>query len=584
MRIFRPQATKPIPAGAMIDRDRGIVTYKARGKTRRAVLTSRGRMRVEASVWRLEFSDRLGRRQHVTAYTHEAQSRLLGAQIERLVSLNGQPLPPDLVRPIASLPSRIKDQLTAMGLLEGRRTVAGRTLDELLTEFEESLRAQELDAKYIGDCVQLPRIMFKECGFEHFQDITANRVETYLKDLREGRIVQTDKRGLPKKPRKLSYRRSNCYLKAAKLFCGWLIKRGYVYESPLVPLKMLDCRLDRRHVRRALDVHELKRLLYATVNGPERYGMSGAERFLLYRFVCETGLRANEIRKLRKADFDFSAGTVTITARSAKGKRHDTQYLSPGLTGELREFMEAKLQDAKAFGGRYAALTDKTVIMVQEDLAAAGIPYTDESGRVFDFHSLRGQCATLLALSGVSMKTAQTILRHKDVNLTANVYTHVLRGQEAQAVAALPDLSLASMGAQVAVKTGTDDGDVTPESLRKVYAQGESHRIKSDSIGRVTLDNARKTAFPIQNQGSVQTPELKVARSSRAGDIFNPSQGLESLDRTTRVHRPQRQALKLPRKGRLTTTPSSPSSQVPATAQSVKPVSASLLVSWVSPW
>jgi integrase len=519
MRIFRPQATKPIPPDATIDHSKGIVSYRVKGKTRKAVLTDGGRMRIESTTWHIEFSDHLGRRQHVTAYRHEAQSRLLAAQIDRLVSLHGQTLPPDMVKPIASLPSRIKDALTGMGLLEGRQTVVGRNLEELLTEFEQSLKAQELNARYVGDCVDLPRLMFKECGFEHFKDINANRVEVYLKDLREGRIVQTNKRGRPKKTRKLSYRRSNMYLKAAKLFCSWLIKRGYAYESPLNPLKMLDCRLDRRHVRRALDTDELKQFLYATATGPERFGMTGAERFLLYRFACETGLRADEIRKLRKVDFDFGAKTVRVKAETAKGRREDTQHLSPGLAGELRDFMAAKLPDAKAFGGWYTALTDKTVLIIQKDLAAAGIPYKDESGRVFDFHSLRGQCATLLALSGVSMKTAQTILRHKDVNLTANVYTHVLRGQEAQAVAALPDLSMASLEAQVSVKTGTDDTDVTPKSLRKVYAKDESDTTKPGFIGQSTLNNASKTAFSEQDQGPAKPPELKVAGSSPAGDV-----------------------------------------------------------------
>jgi len=34
MRIYKPTATKPIPVGAIIDRTKGLVSYKARGKTR----------------------------------------------------------------------------------------------------------------------------------------------------------------------------------------------------------------------------------------------------------------------------------------------------------------------------------------------------------------------------------------------------------------------------------------------------------------------------------------------------------------------------------------------------------------------
>ena len=51
----------------------------------------------------------------------------------------------------------------------------------------------------------------------------------------------------------------------------------------------------------------------------------------------------------------------------------------------------------------------------------------DDSGKVFDFHALKGKCASLLAASGVHPKTAQSIMRHSDINLTMNAYTHAQR-------------------------------------------------------------------------------------------------------------------------------------------------------------
>ena len=39
--------------------------------------------------------------------------------------------------------------------------------------------------------------------------------------------------------------------------------------------------------------------------------------------------------------------------------------------------------------------------MLRLDLEAAGIPYRDDSGQVFDFHSLRCQSATLADQAGV---------------------------------------------------------------------------------------------------------------------------------------------------------------------------------------
>jgi len=61
---------------------------------------------------------------------------------------------------------------------------------------------------------------------------------------------------------------------------------------------------------------------------------------------------------------------------------------------------------------------------------------------------------SLLAASGVHPRVAQSLMRHSDINLTMSRYSHVLIGQESEAVAALPDLS--EPPPQAAKATGTD--------------------------------------------------------------------------------------------------------------------------------
>jgi len=192
--------------------------------------------------------------------------------------------------------------------------------------------------------------------------------------------------------------------------------------------------------------------------------MSGYERSLLYLFAAETGLRANEIRKLTVADFDFAHLTVTVKAGYSKHRREDTQPLRLDTAERLRDFFKDKLPSAKAFGGEYRQLTKRTSDVLKADLTDAGIPYTDEAGRYADFHSLRHTTGSLLAASGVHPKVAQSIMRHSDINLTMSRYSHVLRGQESQAIAGLPDLSLPSRQSQQAKATGTDgSGEWTPK-------------------------------------------------------------------------------------------------------------------------
>ena len=92
--------------------------------------------------------------------------------------------------------------------------------------------------------------------------------------------------------------------------------------------------------------------------------------------------------------------------------------------------------------------------MIRIDLANAGVEIDPERGQVC-FHSLRHSFGTMLAASGVHPKTAQTLMRHSDINLTMSRYTHTLRNQEATAIESLPDLNCEVHKSKKA--TGTND-------------------------------------------------------------------------------------------------------------------------------
>jgi len=153
---------------------------------------------------------------------------------------------------------------------------------------------------------------------------------------------------------------------------------------------------------------------------------------------------------------------------------------------------------------------------MRQDLADANIEYADEVGRVFDFHALRGQCASLLPATGASPKTAQTILRHSDVNLTLNAYTHLLRGQEAQAVENLPYLSLPTKENQKA--TGTDGREIEPSqsaykpAYKELTKNTDSDRNLESPIG--TADKGQQGDNKVYDQAGklLQTSDLDTYR------------------------------------------------------------------------
>ena len=289
------------------------------------------------------------------------------------------------------------------------------------------------------------------CKIVLISDVRASRIQRYLAERRQS--------GLGTKT-------CNYYLTAAKGFFNWMVDDNRIGENPIAHLRSQNSNADIRRVRRSLEPDEIRRLLETTAAGPDRFGMGGYERSLLYRLAAETGLRANEIRSLKVKGFDFDGLTVTVEAGHSKRRREDTQHLRQGTAALLREFFKDKMPNAKAFGGTYKRLTKRTSDILKADLADAGIPYVDDAGRYADFHSLRHTTGSLLAASGVHPKVAQSILRHSDINLTMSRYSHVLRGQESEAIEGLPDFSLPSSQSQRA--TGTDSRPVgTAETAPK---------------------------------------------------------------------------------------------------------------------
>jgi hypothetical protein len=65
----------------------------------------------------------------------------------------------------------------------------------------------------------------------------------------------------------------------------------------------------------------------------------------------------------------------------------------------------------------------------------------DDSGRRFDFHSLRGQFVTSLARAGVHPRTAQKLARHKTLALTMENYTHADLADMSRALNTLPPMN-----------------------------------------------------------------------------------------------------------------------------------------------
>ena len=143
--------------------------------------------------------------------------------------------------------------------------------------FRQALAARGATTLYTSVLIARVRRTLAGCGFRSWNDISANQVMAYLDGRRAG-------------PHGIGPQTFNSCLVAFKLFCSWMVNDGRANRSPVAHLEGLNVRVDRRHDRRALSVEELSRLLDASRTGPERFGMGGPERVLLYKLAVETGL------------------------------------------------------------------------------------------------------------------------------------------------------------------------------------------------------------------------------------------------------------------------------------------------------
>ena len=309
-------------------------------------------------------------------------------------------------------------------------------------------------------------------------DIEAGRVARYLEQLRTDEYDEDGKRTR----RGIAAQTSNFHLAAVKQFCRWMVREKRALENPVDHLGRLNVRTDRRHDRRALTVDELQMLLEAADAGPERRGMTGPERALAYRVAVETGLRASELRSLTRQDLELSNGSpsVTVKAKNSKRRREDTLPLKPATATLLEPFVRTLAPACNVFR---LPRREYVAGMLRADLEAAGIPYRDEQGRVADFHALRHAFVSNLVASGVAPKTAQALARHSTIESTLGRYTHLYRGDEANAIASLPDLDRPPSDAQRA--TGTDGGrsELEPPAPKRGPRSGRARLASSLASG-----------------------------------------------------------------------------------------------------
>lgn len=386
--LFRPVSVKPIPPLAervTVNRQPCVRWRNRRGEWIVAQVTADGtRCRVRSPYFWIEYWTATGERKR------EKVSTLRAAAENRLGEI-------------------VRDVERARGNLPPLSVARDTVLLTLARQYRDHLRDMGRTPKhYVQTHAQIAAVV-ADCEWLSCRDVQLSDWTAWVgRQREEGLAAET----------------INHYLRALRGFCRWLVPEKMSVD-PLSRAQYLNAEADRKVFRRVLEPADFRRLVdIARASADSWYGLDGPDRAALYLLAASTGLRAGELAALERADVKLDAVTpfVVAHAKRAKSRRAAQIPLPDEIVRETRSWLDSRPAGPLWPDGWRSS--QHAAGMLRRDLAEARIPYKTADG-VFDFHSLRSQYATGLALAGVPIQVAQQLLRHSTPTLTAKHYTRL---------------------------------------------------------------------------------------------------------------------------------------------------------------
>jgi len=434
-RIYKKTVYRPIPANAKIIRSglkRYAVWQDANGNEikREIVITRSGERTVEESPYFVvRYYDATGR----------LCERSTGCKERRSAEHKANQWLQDIEKVKAGI-------LTQDECEVGKRQQFG--VNKHLELFKEHLKAKGVTARYIRETNSRIVRVCTACKFHRLADMSAAVLLRWLnKQSAAGMGART----------------RNSYREVMITFCNWAVSDNSLPYNPFSKIPKVRESVDRRHERRALTPDEVERLLRAAEKRPlhdaevfcrgthknnlieltpeaiEKANRRGLERKLLYATFIYTGLRKGELASITASQvfLDAEIPHLVLLAKDEKSRNGSTLPLHPKLVKELRRWL--KLNGRQSPSKKLFNVPSGLHRVLDHDLKFAGIAKRDSLNRVIDIHALRHTHATLLAQNGVSPGVAKSAMRHSDIRLTMNVYSHLELNDVANAVSRLPD-------------------------------------------------------------------------------------------------------------------------------------------------
>lgn len=305
------------------------------------------------------------------------------------------------------------------------RTQRQREIADHIDEWYRSLESAGT-VKYADRQEMRVKAVVEHAGWKTALDITPESVDAFAESLRRSKRANST---------------IGHYIGAARQFSRWLYRTDRLDRDPLKVIKKPNPKADRRLRRRMLLPDEWPWLRDAS-----------GDRRIIYHTAIETGLRANELRSLKRAQIqlDREPPYVLVESGSTKNKKTARQFITPKLAMDLMSWaphsrtlmfeLPSEYDLADVLRADLATARSNWLKRSDADDGDAESDFlcpVNDAGESFDFHALRHTCGAWLAIQGVHVTAIKEIMRHSSITLTVDQYGHLLPGAEPDAIAKL---------------------------------------------------------------------------------------------------------------------------------------------------
>lgn len=329
--------------------------------------------------------------------------------------------------------------------LVGEKQTVKQFLDDWL---ENTVKPTTRTSTYLSYKQKIKLHIVPEIGHIRLAKLTPQHVQRMItslmqKDRQEIKWKITEKK-LKKREGEVAKKLSNRTVQYSLMILRMALKKAETWGLVARNVALLaDAPKVERFEVQPIDADEAKKFLEI---------IKGDRLEALFSVGLSLGLRRGEVLALRWSDIDFDNQTLRVTGSLQRlegkllilppktKKSNRALDLPKTLLQKLREHRARQLEERLALGADWQ---DNNLVFctsigtpieprnIQRKLAAL---MKDSGMRSFRLHDLRHFFASLLLAQGVELKVVSELLGHSSIQITGDIYAHVLPKLKQQAV------------------------------------------------------------------------------------------------------------------------------------------------------